>query len=370
MRVDDIKIRPMGSRVELSARITAASAAEPFQLWYRFPAEYRRYLRASGSPFLAAMLMPAMALGEPLEIGVAVSAPLLQQQARLQDIFHSWWPKLSTVKVRASSVERAPLWRFGRRPSACFFSLGADSYYTLLENLDGSAYGTSAISTLLYVGGFDVRLSNEKLLTEVDEALDDAGRATGTKVLRVDTNLRDFTDRLVSWNEYHGSAMASVGIALERAFDSLYIASSWSYVDLAPWGSHPVPDPLWSTSRLEFIHDGCKFSRAQKISRIASVPVVQRTLRTCWENRGNRYNCGTCEKCLRTMAVLSGLGVLEQFATFPDTMPLEALMDVNWVDPNVRRYFELVLDEIPDILGNRELRDAIQRHLQPYASED
>jgi len=367
VRVDTISTRVVGSSAELSALVTTHAAEKPFRVWYRFPAEYARYLRPSGSPFVAAMLMPAMALGEPLEIDAPVSARLLAQSRHLMDVFHSWWPELSKIEVTANGTQRAPGWRLGRRPSACFFSLGVDSYSTLLSNLDGSAYGTEPISSLIFVGGFDVRLRKESLLAEIDASLEKTAVATGTKPLRVDTNLRTFADRIVTWNQYHGSAMASVAIALERAFRTVYIASSYSYVDLAPWGSHPIPDPLWSTERLTFIHDGCKYCRAEKIARIAEVPVVQQTLRACWENRGERYNCGECEKCLRTMTVLEGLGVLERYDTFPHALDLDKLVDCDWTNPRVRRRFELVLDVVPDSPRNRALRDAIRRHLEPYA---
>ena len=285
------------------------------------------------------------------------------------DIYHAWWPELQTIPVCAE-VEGAPHWSLRRRPAACFFSLGADSYYTLLKNLDGAVYGTSPTTHLLFVTGFDVRLGNAKLLQAVADNLAKAERATATTVLHIETNLRQLTDPIVPWNLFHGSAMASVGIALERAFEAIHIASSCSYDDLFPWGSHPLTDPLWSTTRLRLIHDGCEFTRAQKIANIARVPVVQETLRTCWENRQNRYNCGECDKCLRTMAVLHTEGVLEAMTTYPDSFPIEALANVKWSEPRVRRRFQSVLDALSDRPSDQPLRAVVEGYLREFGAPD
>jgi hypothetical protein len=44
-------------------------------------------------------------------------------------------------------------------------------------------------------------------------------------------------------------------------------------------------------------------------------------LRVCWKNPGGAYNCGRCDKCLRTMINLEAAGALTRCATF--TEPLD-----------------------------------------------
>jgi len=39
-------------------------------------------------------------------------------------------------------------------------------------------------------------------------------------------------------------------------------------------------------------------------------------LRVCWENRFGRYNCGVCEKCIRTMLNLEAAGMIEKCKSF------------------------------------------------------
>lgn len=367
VKVDDVQVSARGAQVELSARVRSASLAEPFRLWFRFPASPGRRVRRSGSPLLPALLLPSMALGEPLEIAEPVSAVLLARSRQLMDVYHTWWPELRRVEVRAKP-EPGPRWPPRATPAACFFSLGVDSFFTLLNNLDGQAYGTAPIESLLFVAGFDVRLDNTGLLGEIEAGLSEVATATKTDPVWIETNLRDLTDPIVSWNQFHGSAMASVGIALERAFSALYVSSSYSYVYLPPWGSHPLTDPLWSTPRVRFIHDGCEASRPEKIEAIVSEPCVRKTLRACWENRDNLYNCGVCEKCLRTMASLEGLGLLPEMETFPDSFALELLDTLDWNSPDVTRRFEVILKHLPAESSGSAFREEIERHLQRRAA--
>jgi len=359
--VDDVLVAQRDGQVELSARVRSGRGEE--RLWYRFPGQYEPYLRASGSPFLAALMMPAMAMGERLAIRAPVSARLMRSSRHLKKLLNSWWPQYSRVRITPSRRERVPPWHEKTGRAACFFSMGVDSFHTLLESGNGEIYDTPPVSHLLFVNGFDIRLGNDSLLGAVGESLKRVSAATGKEVVIVETNLRAFTDPVSPWTECHGSAIASVAIALERAFDAVYIASTNSYDELFPWGSHPEIDPRWSTSRMRLIHDGNEYARAEKIARVVEEPIVRQTLRCCWENREGRYNCGRCEKCLRTMAVLLSLGVLGEVRTFPDTYPLEALAEVDWSKQQTRDRFRDVLDAIGDAPSTASVRKAIEGHM-------
>lgn len=356
----------IGDQIELGAHVADSTGQPPFRLWYRFPKSTGRYIRSRGDPFLAALLIPCMALGEPLEIEAPVSSQLLSASRRLMDIYHAWWPGLKLVPVRARPARKA-LWPRTRRRAACFFSQGVDSYYTLLKHKENPQPGESSITHLLFVERFDVPLNNETLMQEIEKNLGLVAETTDARMLRIQTNLRQFTHRIVNWEWYHGAAMASVGLALSGLFDNIYIAASNTYLTLYPWGSHPLTDPLWSTDRLSFIHDGCEATRVQKICAIAGNELVRRTLRSCWENRGNHYNCGTCEKCLRTMIGLRIADALGKVSTFPKEISMQALSAINWDSPNIQRRFRALLGEFPDDVQFQPLAAMIERHIAAQA---
>src|SRR5450759_3153719 len=95
-----------------------------------------------------------------------------------------------------------------------------------------------------------------------------------------------------SWSEeYHGSALASVALLLSPQFGRFYVPATCSPGYSAPWGPPKDRDPLWSTDATEVIHDGGDASRVQKARLVATSEVALESLRVCWENRGDQYNC-------------------------------------------------------------------------------
>ena len=80
-----------------------------------------------------------------------------------------------------------------------------------------------------------------------------------------------------------------------------------------------MTDPLWSGS-VTVEHRGAGADRTQKVAALVDEEAAWRTLRVCWRNPEQAYNCGECEKCLRTMTTLEAYGALKRFETFPDTL--------------------------------------------------
>ena len=58
-----------------------------------------------------------------------------------------------------------------------------------------------------------------------------------------------------------------------------------------------------------------------KLRVIIQYPEAFSRLRVCWQNTGN-YNCGVCEKCVRTMLALRALGV-DRCAMFSEILTPE-----------------------------------------------
>ena len=57
--------------------------------------------------------------------------------------------------------------------------------------------------------------------------------------------------------------------------------------------------------------DGSDRRRNEKVADLADRPDILNHLRVCWLHTGRGLNCGSCEKCLRTMMCLKMNGVLE-----------------------------------------------------------
>ncbi|MCW2987357.1 MAG: hypothetical protein JWM24_295, partial [Solirubrobacterales bacterium] len=279
----------------------------------------------SADAALAACLMPAMQTGGTLELSEPVSPRLLRTQREFQAVQRAWsleWefgdPPLQEVEVVAPTRVPQPPAAPGR--VAAFFSGGVDSWSTVLANPD--------ITDLIFVRGIDLmpKLAHQAGLADrVEERLREAAAELGLPLHVVETNLRELSDPLARWETYYGCAVAAVALFLSPLFERVLIAGDSDYEVQGRLGANWMVDQLWSTERLEIVDDGGRRSRLQRLAAIAGHPLVQRTLRVCWENPQGAYNCGRCRKCLMTMIGLEVLGARRRIATFPPDLDLDAV---------------------------------------------
>lgn len=267
---------------------------------------------ATAETFVAAALPAAMALGTPLRIEAEVCPRLLANLETVQTVLSDWHPHLARVEVHATPRPPDPsASSAAAKTSLAFFSGGVDSFATVYRH-------RARLSRLLLVRGFDVAVGDDTLWASVEPPLRTAAEDLGTPLAIVETNVRQLLDRAGDWGAVtHGAAMASVAHLFPRSASQVLVAASHHLRDRFPWGTHPLLDPLWSTSAVEVVHDGAEMTRVDKTALIAEHEVALRHLRVCWRNPDQAYNCGTCEKCVRTMITLELLGHLGDCATLP-----------------------------------------------------
>jgi len=128
---------------------------------------------------------------------------------------------------------------------------------------------------------------------------------------------------VVDWKDYHGAVLAAIGLALRPALSRVFIAATHTYDFLRPWGSSPLLDPLWSTDAVQLVHDGAEATRTDKVMNwICRSDLALENLRVCLSN-DDQYNCGRCEKCMRTMIPIYVAGCLEKCPVFPHVLPVQ-----------------------------------------------
>ena len=139
----------------VSCQITARDSA--FRLIFRFDGVEPDCITADGDMFLAAMLLPAMCLGEALRIEAPVSPQLLRGADVIQEIFNRWEPRgRQKIPVLAPEKQQA---RFAPGVGL-FFSCGVDSFYSLLTR-------QTSVTHLLTVHGFDIDMENTGLFEQL-----------------------------------------------------------------------------------------------------------------------------------------------------------------------------------------------------------
>lgn len=307
-------------RIELPPLPGWPRPAEP--IWFEVEGA-REPLRCSADVLAGTHLLPAMYLGRDLVLPESFDPDLLGQLPRAVELLAHWFAPLHPIELRSTSecrVEDIADWPAPPpgRESACFFTGGVDSFRTLQRHLD-------RVDALVFVFGFDVHENNPRLWQQTEEMLSAVADETGKRLIVVRTNLRDHTDRVVSWDLAHGTALATVARLLQHELGEVLLASSFQDQQLIPWGSHPQLDEYWSTPRQRFVHDGGGEFRWQKLKGIVEWPLARQWLRVCSWNTGDTYNCGKCSKCLRTLAALDLIDAGGVVPTLPATLDVEAL---------------------------------------------
>lgn len=369
MIVSDIKVASFKDWCGLQARVKSDHASKPFLLRYCYPPELQEFLSAeNGDPFLAAVLLPAMRTGEAVEIPGCVSPRLLRASDEIQALYKSFDKTLSYAQIKAAVREEhsRPIRRTSRK--GLFFSCGIDSYYSFFKNLTNHPQDEETITDLIIVRGFDISFASNPAVFRVMLAnTRRVSREFRKNVVPVATNVRELAVRFVDRGSlYVGAAMASVALGLESVFEKVYVASSYGHDQLVPYGSHPALDPLWSTEQLSIVHDACETRRVDKARFVAQFPVVTDTLRVCTYRlfSASIYNCGVCEKCLRTMVDLYVAGALHKCRTLPNHVDLRILRRIP-VNGDVRSFFE----ELVANLGTSETDLAIRSALEEALSK-
>lgn len=307
---------------------------------------------------LAATLMPAMSRGGPLRLEAPVSARILRNQREFQAIQRLWssrWPSephpLQEVEVSAPSrVAEGPRER-GR--VATFFSGGVDSWATILGNPE--------VTDLIFVRGLDLVPNwpqHRELADEVEARLRATAPELGLPLHVVTTDVRTFSDPLLRWEAFCPSVEAAIALFFEPLFERVLIANDSQYEKQVQVGASWQVDHLWSSEGLTIEDWGGRFGRVERLRRIADHPLVQGTLRVCWENPEGAYNCGRCPKCLATMVGLEAIGARGKIRTFPDELDFEPLRSQRIVTPLRLALWEDVLTAVEES-GREDLEKAV-----------
>jgi hypothetical protein len=322
--VDDLRTAERADAVERSARIRWDGG--DFRLWV---STARRLAAPTGDAagFLCAALLPAMRLGEDLELRAGVSRRLLERVPRIVDVYATWDPRLHRTRVRAARA----LWP--RRAAAgvgCFFSRGVDSMHSAAvpRGLPG------ALTELVHCDRLEP-MHSEAVRAEEIRLAGEAARELGLPLAVIETNLRELTDPIVAdWADMVGGGLAFLAHSMAGGLGHVVLPSSAAPTTVIPTGSSPMLDAMFSSDELEVYHDA-PASRPAKVAWLARErPELLPYLKVCfYEDRSD--NCGRCPKCLTTMLSLEAAGALGLATAFPRDIdrPALAALDVRGIQP-------------------------------------
>jgi hypothetical protein len=311
-------------------------------------------LDASAEAFASAMWLPAARVARRLRVESPVSAHWQANVTEVAALLHEWWGYPALVPAtRLVSARRPP-----QGGVLQCFTGGVDSFHTLI-------HGTAKPDALVFVQGYDIRLDDPERMRAWETTFREVAVAVGVRAVTLRSNLR--AHPLVArsqWDRAHGGALAALGHLLAPIAGTLVLASSFPVRYGYRWGSHPRLDPLWSSDRVEVVHEGADQSRIDKVAAIAGHDLPRRYLRVCWENRAPTGNCSRCDKCVNTMAIIASVGDPAGFRTFDWSVRPHELIRRQWGTRFVRTYGELLNCNPPPALAGA-IRGLLKRNAVP-----
>ncbi len=354
MKITNVQLQESEKHNLLSAQI------DDFNLWYKFPKEILPEIKADA--FIAACLVTSMKLGSDIVIDddIPVSNHLLKNLEELQSIFTSWRKYLgfNFKKVNILGGKRMEATE-GWNKNISFFSGGIDGTFTYLKHKEELDY-------LLFAKGIDMQLSSDELYNEALSKNRDFLNKEGKQIIPFETNVRFLGHAYgIGWSVCFGGGLSS--IALAAGAKKCYIASGVTYSSMHPEGSNFITDHLWSNGSTQIIHDGAETTRVNKLKQISKNTNALNILRVCWHDSG--YNCGNCEKCLRTMTNLRVLKLrTPTFQLLTDQLVKNKLSkikiynihDIEFIEENLEEALkindQILIKALQKIKRNYELR--------------
>lgn len=323
IKIKDIKT----SNNKLKAKLDFSKNISKYFLAEQFFAEYDKNIECIDASVL---IIPPLSVIIPLSWATGadiyvekLDKSFLDSIHKIEYTFHSWFPQFSfTGNIHVESVvENAIYNRSDDKGYALLFSGGLDSLTSYMRYKD-------KYPTLISIHGADIPTYEYKFWNVVKDRLLNFAYKENAKIQFIKTNAKEILDDVRLQDDYnvkswwgsvsHGLILLGSCSPITNTDDigTLIIASSPSASVCTPdyvlerWGSHPFTDNYIKWSNIKIVHDGfdinknCyELTRQEKIKFLKNSTNCMSYLRVCWSQH-DEYNCGYCEKCLRTIVGL------------------------------------------------------------------
>lgn len=336
MRLFDLKLEPTGRGFDASVAVESAHGPNG-RLWVEVsgdPALPAPEMAASA--FVAACLPTAVWYEDDLHVEPPLDREFLFRLPRLARGHARMHGRKRTSEIRATGATTEP--RPGR-VTGMSFTGGVDSFYTLRDNLDPD--GVTPVRALVTGLGLDTDLDDPEghaaLLARLRTVADEFGLAH----YAIRTNFRDFFDPYADPSVVtQGACLVAFAFLLSGELSHYLIPASAPIDRLYPYSSHALLDGAWASRPTCTVSDGWDIHRNDKLASLIDWPLAMRELRVCIRYPGV-VNCGRCEKCLRTMALLALNGVLDAPA-FPHRLQAESIRRLRIYKPKKHYWWEQI----------------------------
>ena len=383
MKIENFNRITTTNRARVSATVIWENCDRPAQeVYFETTAQYAQDLTLNPNSWLLCSALAAMRYGETrIKIDAPISPEIKDGLTNSMRCLIDWHGGDRQVIPIEAPIQTEALFCDQPPRAGALFSGGIDALAMVRENhLNFASNHPRYIKDgILVYGVLEGENEHDPSFQNVVNAVTTMAEDAGLELIPVYTNayahFRDLDPDFSFWRfEYHGSFLAAIAHAFAPRLSVASIASTYDFANLEPWGSHPLLDPLYSTTDLQIRHENAALSRLEKTKLVGEWDVALKQLRVCNDKasyqEGN-YNCGNCEKCVRTMTAFLSLGLLEQIATFKtNNVTKEKLVNTCYLSDSyeVNCYRELI--EPLENIGRHDLVEGIEQIINRYYERD
>jgi hypothetical protein len=345
----------------------------PQTLYFSADGETAQLMRPGADAFAIACLPSAAWLGERrMRVDGQLCTRLRAGLKGLNQIFADWFPNVGMVSVEpaAGFVPTRPP---AQRRLASLLSGGVDGLASLRQNrLDyplDHPESIRACITLFGINTYDVDENGP--VRERLEAFDallarlqTLAEAEHFDLHPVRTNVRSLAPDYKAWTSVgFGAGHIAVSQLFQGSFDKVLFASDGEGPNPAPGPMHPVITAWFSTNAVTVQGDQDEMLRSEKVALLADWEHGRRLMQPCHYVRipeNGKINCGQCEKCVRTMLALIGLGRLDEVSAFTDKHVTPGMIKA--IPMQNTRKATLLLQSLPllEAAGRNDLARAVR----------
>ena len=383
MRIENFRKQSNFNQVRVAATVVWENCDRPTQeVFFETTTEFGDDLCINPNAWLLACTLPAMRYGESrIAIDAPISPEIKDGLINSMKCLINWHGGGRKVIEIEAPIETEPLYKNKTPRAGALFSGGIDALAMVRDNHLNFApdHPRHIKDGILVYGVLQGENDYDPSFQNVINAASTMAEDAGIKLIQLYTNayahFRDLDPDFSFWRfEYHGSFLAGIAHAFAPRLNVASIASTYDFANLEPWGSHPLLDPLYSSTSLQIRHENAALSRLEKTQLVGEWDVALKNLRVCNEkesySQGN-YNCGECEKCVRTMTAFLALDLLDRIPTFREhNVSKQKLVDTCYLSDSYEENCYRELIEPLRKIGRYDLVEGIEIIIRRYHEQD
>lgn len=326
-----------GAYVRLCAKISTPMMEEKI-LYYELEHKYAPYLCfEKGDAFLCALIVKGMEEGWNIEVRSPISTDLYYQLVNYYiPILADNTNDLNMIKVLADTTEVT----YDANAVLTGLSGGVDSFYSVAKHLK-LGLPKRKLTHGLFCNIATLDNSEDRIRAWFDERkllMKDVAEQLGIEYISLYTNIYDFYSfPYTTYGYYFTPLYASNAYALQKLCGVYYFSSGFTINDFEVRdASDNACFDLFnlkclSSKGLVFYSSGIERTRMEKLRYMKDCDangVIENYLSICAQEvtgrgfkKGEKLNCGVCNKCMRTVGELYAVDSLEKYADIIQLAP-------------------------------------------------